>query len=130
MGKKLNIKITSENKCSFCAGSKCCSYVTQQIDTPKSKADFETLLWQVSHQNVGTYKDEDGWFLIFDTKCSHLLPDGGCGIYEVRPEICREHSNDYCEYDAPAEDGFDLYFPDYASLLKYCKKRFKRWKRG
>jgi len=130
MGKKLNIKITSENKCSFCAGSKCCSYVTQQVDTPKSKADFETLLWQVSHQNVGTYKDEDGWFLIFDTKCSHLLPDGGCGIYEVRPEICREHSNDYCEYDAPAEDGFDLYFPDYASLLKYCKKRFKRWKRG
>jgi Fe-S-cluster containining protein len=130
MGKKLNIKITSENKCSFCAGSKCCSYVTQQIDTPKSKADFETLLWQVSHQNVGAYKDEDGWFLIFDSKCSHLLPDGGCGIYEARPEICREHSNDYCEYDAPAEDGFDLYFPDYASLLKYCKKRFKRWKRG
>jgi len=130
MGKKLKVKITSENKCSFCAGSKCCSYVTQQIDTPKSKADFETLLWQVSHQNVGAYKDEDGWFLIFDTKCSHLLPDGGCGIYEVRPEICREHSNDYCEYDAPAEDGFDLYFPDYETLLTYCKKRFKRWKRG
>jgi uncharacterized protein len=130
MGKKLNVKITSENKCSFCVGSKCCSYVTQQIDTPKSKADFETLLWQVSHHNVGAYKDEDGWFLIFDSRCSHLLPDGGCGIYEVRPEICREHSNDYCEYDAPAEDGFDLYFPDYDTLLKYCKKRFKRWKRG
>jgi len=130
MGKKLNVKITTDNKCSFCVGSKCCSYVTQQIDTPRSKDDFETLLWQVSHHNVGAYKDEDGWFLIFDSRCSHLLPDGRCGIYEVRPEICRNHSNDYCEYDAPAEDGFELYFPDYASLLKYCKKRFKRWKRG
>jgi hypothetical protein len=130
MGKKLNVKITTDNKCSFCVGSKCCSYVTQQIDTPRSKDDFETLLWQVSHHNVGAYKDEDGWFLIFDSRCSHLLPDGRCGIYEVRPEICRNHSNDYCEYDAPAEDGFELYFPDYTSLLKYCKKRFKRWKRG
>jgi Fe-S-cluster containining protein len=130
MGKKLKVKITTDNKCSFCVGSKCCSYVTQQIDTPRSKDDFETLLWQVSHHNVGAYKDEDGWFLIFDTRCSHLLPDGRCGIYDVRPEICRSHSNDYCEYDAPAEEGFELYFPDYATLLKYCKKRFKRWKRG
>lgn len=130
MGKKLNVKITTDNKCSFCVGSKCCSYVTQQIDTPRSKDDFETLLWQVSHHNVGAYKDEDGWFLIFDSRCSHLLPDGRCGIYDVRPEICRNHSNDYCEYDAPAEEGFELYFPDYVTLLKYCKKRFKRWKRG
>ena len=30
----------------------------------------------------------------------------------------------------PAEDGFDLYFPDYDSLLRYCKKKFKRWTTG
>lgn len=128
MGKK--IKITPENKCSFCTASKCCTYVTQQIDTPRSKDEFETLLWQVSHKNVSAYKDEDGWFLLFDTPCDHLQPGGMCGIYDARPEVCREHDNDYCEYDAPAEDGFDLYFPDYESLLKYCKKRFKKWKRG
>jgi Fe-S-cluster containining protein len=128
MGKK--IKITPENKCSFCSGSKCCQYVTQQIDTPRSKDEFETLLWQVSHEKVSAYKDEDGWFLLFDTTCSHLKPGGLCGIYDARPEVCREHDNDYCEYDAPAEEGFDLYFPDYESLLAYCKKRFKKWKRG
>jgi Fe-S-cluster containining protein len=128
MGKK--IKITPENKCSFCSGSKCCQYVTQQIDTPRSKDEFETLLWQVSHEKVSAYKDEDGWFLLFDTTCAHLKPGGLCGIYDARPEVCREHDNDYCEYDAPAEEGFDLYFPDYESLLAYCKKRFKKWKRG
>ncbi len=118
------------NKCDLCTNSKCCTYVTQQIDTPRSKYDFEILLWQVSHDCVGAYKDEDGWFVMFDTRCQHLLPDGRCNIYAIRPTICRSHSNDYCEYDAPAEDGFELYFPDYDSLLRYCKKRFRRWSTG
>lgn len=117
-------------KCDLCTNSKCCTYVTQQIDTPRSKYDFEILLWQVSHEGVGAYKDDDGWFVMFEARCQHLLTDGRCGIYEDRPTICRSHSNDYCEYDAPAEDGFDLYFPDYETLLRYCRKRFKRWSTG
>ncbi|SCZ66127.1 YkgJ family cysteine cluster protein [Thiohalomonas denitrificans] len=121
------IEITPENKCSFCTGSKCCTYVTQAIETPRSKAEFEHLLWQVSHRDVEVYKDDDGWFLMFNTPCLHLRSDGGCGIYEARPTICREHSNDFCEYDEPAEKGFDLYFPDHDTLLTYCRKRFKSW---
>ena len=127
MAIKKKIKITAENKCGFCQGSKCCSYVTQQIDPPRSMGDFDVLLWQLSHRDVQLYKDEDGWFLMFLTPCLHLRDDGGCGIYEDRPEICRTHSNDYCEYDAPAEDGFDKFFDGYDSLLAYCKKRFKGW---
>lgn len=125
MAKK--IKITAENKCSFCQGSKCCSYVTQQIDPPRSMDDFDVLLWQLSHRDVQLYKDEDGWFLMFNTPCLHLQDNGGCGIYETRPKICRSHSNDYCEYDAPAEEGFKKFFDGYDSLLKYCQKRFKGW---
>lgn len=122
-----NIKVTSENKCSFCTGSICCTYVTQHLDTPRSKEDFRQLLWQVSHNNIKIYKDDDGWTLLVEGSCQHLQIDGGCGIYEVRPEICREHTNDYCEFDAPSEDGFELYFENYHDLLKYCKKRFKSW---
>ena len=118
------------NKCDLCTNSKCCTYVTQQIDPPRSKYDFEILLWQVSHDGVGAYKDDDGWFVMFEARCRHLLGDGRCNIYEDRPTICRSHSNDYCEYDAPAEDGFELYFPDYDSLLQFCKKKFKRWSTG
>ena len=125
-----NVEITPENKCGFCTNSLCCHYVTQAIDTPRSKYDYEHLLWQVSHDNVSAYKDSDGWTLMFTTSCKHLGKNGRCGIYEVRPQICRDHSNDFCEYDQPAEDGFDLYFPDYGSLLEYCRKRFKRWDRG
>ncbi len=122
-----NIKITPENKCSFCTGSICCTYVTHHIDTPRSKADFLQLLWQVSHENVKLYKDDEGWVLLIDGKCQHLQPNGDCGIYDERPDICREHDNDYCEFDAPSEEGFDLYFQNYEELLAYCKKRFKTW---
>jgi hypothetical protein len=120
-------KLTPETKCGYCTNSKCCTYITQELPTPRSKHDFEHLLWQVSHDNVSVYKDDEGWTLLVDGRCGHLQPDGRCGIYENRPAICREHSNDYCEFDAPAEDGFDLYFPTYESMLKYCKKRFKTW---
>lgn len=41
-----------------------------------------------------------------------------------------ENKYDFCEYDQSPEEGFGLYFPNYDSLLKYCKKRFKRWDRG
>ena len=124
------VKITPENKCGFCTNSLCCHYVTQEIDTPRSKYDYEHLLWQVSHPGVSAYKDSDGWTLMFATTCTHLRADGRCGIYEARPQICRDHSNDFCEYDQPAEEGFDLHFPDYETLLAYCRKRFKRWERG
>jgi Fe-S-cluster containining protein len=125
--KKKKIAITSENKCDLCHASKCCTYITHHLETPRSKQDFNLLLWQVSHEHVQLYKDEDGWFLLINTPCTHLQPNGNCGIYDQRPTICREHSNDYCEYDAPAEEGFDLFFDSYDSLLAYCRKRFKKW---
>lgn len=124
---KPEIEVTTDNKCSLCSGSICCTYITQHIDTPRSKADFELLLWQISHENIRIYKDEDGWTLLVESKCLHLHINGDCGIYDNRPEICREHTNDYCEYDAPSEDGFDLYFHDYNALRAYCIKRFKNW---
>jgi len=123
-------EITGHTKCGLCTHSKCCTYITQAIATPRKKIDFEHLLWQVSHRDVKAYKDADGWYLLVESRCTHLLEDGGCGIYEHRPQICRDHSNAYCEFDAPAEGGFELYFTDYGELLRYCKRRFRRWTRG
>jgi len=124
---KLVDEVTSENKCNLCTGSICCTYITQHIDTPRSKLEFEHLLWQISHENIRIYKDEDGWTLLIESKCLHLQINGDCGIYDHRPTICRDHTNDYCEFDAPSEEGFELYFPDYDSLRAYCIKRFKKW---
>jgi hypothetical protein len=123
----VKVEITSENKCGFCTGSICCTYITQKIPGPRSRRDFDELLWQLSHEHVQAYKNEDGWFLLVNNRCRHLQNDGRCGIYATRPQVCRDHTNDYCEFDAPAEDGFELFFDGYESLLKYCRKRFKNW---
>ena len=125
-----DVQITPENKCGFCTNTICCTYITQEIDTPRSKKEFEYLLWQVSHDHIEIYQDDDGWYLLIQGSCAHIQADGACGIYDVRPQICRDHTNDYCECDSPSEEGFDLYFRNYDELLAYCKKRFKHWKRG
>ena len=120
----------SDNKCSRCHQSRCCTYITEPLGAaPRSKSDFEHLLWQVSHRGVSLYKDSDGWYLLFDAPCEHLLPEGGCAIYDDRPRICRDYDNDWCEYDQPAEEGFELLFRNYDELLQYCRGRFRRWGR-
>ena len=121
------IEISSATKCGYCSNSKCCQYITQKISAPRSKSDFSFLLWQVSHENITIFKDDDGWNLMVRTRCTHLQPEGQCGIYESRPEICRSYKNDYCEFEGPAEEGYELCFHDYPELLEYCQKRFKRW---
>lgn len=122
------VEINSDNKCDKCTNSLCCTYITQKIETPRSKYDFEHLLWQISHRNINVYKEGREWYLLINNECEHLIKPGGlCGIYDKRPDVCRDHSNDFCEYDQPAEEGFDLFFSNYTELRKYCKKRFKRW---
>ncbi len=95
----------------------------------RSMADFDHLLWQVSHENIEAYKDEDGWFLLIRGHCQHLQAGGACGIYEQRPQVCRDYSNDWCEFDAPAEEGFTYHFRDYQELLGYCRRRFRTWEK-
>ncbi len=115
------------DKCGLCTASKCCRYVTQEIDAPRTMRAFDVLLWQISHQGIEVFKEDANWFITFNTDCRHLLPNGHCGIYETRPLICREHSNDHCEYDNDPVEGFDLYFNSYEALDEYCRKRFKTW---
>ncbi len=122
--------VASAPKCSRCTDSTCCTYLTQELKAPRSMEDFDLLLWQISHRDTQVYKDEDGWFLLVNNRCGHLLPDGHCGIYETRPQVCRDHSLDDCEIDGPAgHDDFELFFPDYEALEAYCRRKFKHWHR-
>lgn len=122
-------KIGMDGKCSRCAQSICCNSINQKIPAPRSKEDFDFLMWQVSHENINVFKDSDGWFLHVNTRCVHLLPNGACGIYETRPWVCREYKNDFCEFDESIEQGSELFFSTPEQLEKYCRKRFKYWSR-
>jgi len=121
------VKITSDNKCGMCRSSICCTYITQEIDAPRSMYDFDTWLWMLYHQDVQFYKEEGKWHLKILNRCNNLQPDGRCGIYEVRPVICREHENDFCEFDETTEQSATVFFGTPQDLEKFCKKKFKNW---
>ncbi len=118
--------ITPQNKCDFCS-AQCCSYITQQVDTPTTMHEFDVLLWQIAHKGIHIFKDGNGWYLLSMTRCTHLQSDNRCGIYETRPMICREHSTGGCEFDVPINEGCERYFQSYDEFDVYCRNRFKTW---
>lgn len=124
---KIPIKTLAIDKCAQCFDSKCCQYITEPMDTPRSIKSFDMLLWQVSHANIHIFKDSTGWYLTSFGQCEHLSAQGQCSIYEKRPFICREHSNDNCEFDNAHDAYCDLYFTHYDEFDHYCRKRFKHW---
>ena len=78
------------------------------------------MRWYLVHGNCSVFV-EDGttWFLTVHGDCEHLLPDHRCGIYETRPQVCRDYSNATCEYDG---DGrHDRLFECAEQLLEYAE---------
>ena len=119
-------ELVPASRCDHCT-AKCCGYITQAIDTPRSIHNFDILLWQISHGGIHAFKDGNGWYILSTTPCQFLLPDSRCGIYETRPLICREHDNQSCEYDVAIDEGCYLYFENYQQLDEYCRQRYKTW---
>lgn len=119
------------NLCEHCT-AKCCRYFALPIETPTERNDFENIRWYMLHGRVSVFVDEGTWFLMVHNACDQLLEDGRCGVYETRPEICREYSTDNCEYDG---DGiYDQFFETPDQIAEYAdavcplplKKRMKK----
>ena len=126
MTNKIKMKdVTFSQKCDNCS-SLCCTYITQALDTPRSMNAFDVLLWQLAHEGVHIFKDSTGWYLLYLTRCQFLV-DNRCSIYDNRPLICREHSNESCELDAGVEHNCEMYFKYYHELDNYCRKKYKTW---
>ena len=84
-------------ECQAC-GAKCCQYVAIEIDEPESKNDYNDIRWYLCHKNVWVFIDhDDSWYVQFNTPCEFLKKDYTCGIYDVRPYICRQHDPSDCE---------------------------------
>ncbi len=113
----------SELPCPHCRPPECCNYVAIQISTPRSKADFDDMFWQISHERVEYFVDDGKWYLLFHARCSHLDSEGRCMIYEDRFRVCREHPADRCEFWG---GKFDLHFKTYEDLKTYADARWKR----
>ena len=110
-----------QSLCDYCT-AKCCRYFALPIDTPETKKDFDYIRWYLLHDRASVFVEDETWYLMVHTDCKHLLPDNRCGIYETRPEICREYTTDNCEY----EDNwvYDRYFETPEQVAEYSEAVF------
>ena len=118
----------SANLCEYCT-AKCCQYFALPIETPETREEFDNLRWYMYHSNTGAdgrsqntvqlFVDSGTWFLMVNLPCQHLQPDNRCGVYEIRPQICRDYTTKKCEYDG---DGlYDQYFETPEQLHEYAQ---------
>jgi Fe-S-cluster containining protein len=116
--------------CHLCTAS-CCRYFALEIDKPSNKRDYDHIRWYLMHEGVVVWVQDDDWYLEVRTTCRHLRHDNTCGIYETRPQICRDYGlpgADPCEYFTQDLE-YDLFFSNDAEFEAWVdKKRRKRKK--
>ena len=111
-----------------CAGCfLCCTYVTIEIDDPKTVEDIDALFWYIDHGLTVFIDHENDWLVEVRRKCDYLTPEGLCKIYEDRPIVCRDHEPDDCEKHGEGDVHKHL-FANRKMLCDFLKKKEKYWK--
>jgi Fe-S-cluster containining protein len=102
--------------CEFCT-AKCCRYFALPLETPTTREEFEYIRWFLLHDHATVFTEEGEWYVCVHTVCKHLQDDHRCGIYETRPQICREYTTKDCEYE---DDWvYDQYFETCEQVEEY-----------
>ncbi len=120
-------KKTLKSLCEECS-ARCCRYFALQIDTPRTKEDFEKLRWYISHKAVTLFVEKRKWYLDVANECRYITEDHRCSIYEKRPLVCREHSTYDCERQNDQFEHEEV-FSSVEELDLFVEKRFRRKKR-
>ena len=86
---------------------------------PTTYEEFEYIRWYLLHDHATVFTEEGTWYLLVHTTCKHLQPDNRCGIYETRPQVCRDYSTTDCEYE---DDWvYDHYFETPEQVAEYME---------
>ena len=111
----------SANLCDYCT-AKCCHYFALSIDEPVNRRDFDFMRWYLLHDRATIFVDNEDWYLLVHTTCKHLQDDYRCGIYETRPQICRDYTTDECEFE---DDWcYEKYFETAEQIDEYADALF------
>ena len=113
--------------CERCT-SKCCRYIAIEVDRPSTSRDFDQIRWYLLHDGVVVWVQDGAWHVEFRTPCSALQSDGRCGIYDSRPQLCRDYGygdTSPCDYWAKPSD-FDLMFENAPSFEAWVESERAR----
>jgi Fe-S-cluster containining protein len=70
--------------CMECGGI-CCKY--QPSKEVREDDEYQIEYWDARAQKK--IKTKKGWVYLSEMRCPHFTDDNLCGIYENRPELCR-----------------------------------------
>ena len=84
--------------CDYCP-AKCCKYFALPLDPPENWKEYDQMRWFLLHDRAAVFVEDGAWYILVHTTCRHLQADNRCGIYETRPQICRDYSTKNCEYE-------------------------------
>jgi len=100
------LELSAGENADLCAGCvKCCTYITVEVDKPRSPREYDQWLWAIMHRNVSLYVERpERWFIAFEARCENLDAEGRCGIYGRHPVLCREYDPRSCERRLPLSD--------------------------
>jgi len=107
--------------CHLCT-ARCCRYIALEIDRPADPKGCDQVRWFLLHEGVKVWVQDGDWYLEIETRCRHLEDSGLCGIYETRPQLCRD-------YGLPEIDGPCEYFSDDADFQLHfdTAEKFDAW---
>ncbi|MDP6553888.1 MAG: YkgJ family cysteine cluster protein [Pirellulaceae bacterium] len=109
---------SGEVLCDHCP-AKCCRYFALPIETPTKQRDFDFIRWYLLHESASVFTEDESWYILVHTKCRHLQDNQLCGIYETRPQICRDYTTVDCEYE---DDWvYDRYFETSEQVEEYAE---------
>jgi len=109
--------------CEYCT-ARCCRYFALPIDEPDSAADWDFVRWYLLHQQASVFAEDDTWYLLVHTACKHLGDDHLCGIYETRPQICRDYTTANCEYED--DWTYDKYLETSEQVAEYSEAMIQK----
>ena len=106
--------------CLQCA--KCCTYVAVGINAPTTPKLATEILWHLYHEGVSVCRDEAReWYVQFPARCRNLGEGNLCAVYENRPHLCRDYSDQTCEVNAQ-QNGL-IEFTEPRAFLEYLSKK-------
>lgn len=118
--------------CEHCTAA-CCRYIALPLDRPETAREFDDIRWYLLHEGIQVFVEDGDWYILISTSCRRLQADHRCGIYETRPQICRDYSTVNCDYHS-GDYGWEHHFavPEHIDeyLLKHPPKPERRRKGG
>jgi Fe-S-cluster containining protein len=98
--------LTADDNARLCEGCvRCCSYITVEIDKPRTPREYDQWIWALHHRGISLYVERpEAWYVHVDTTCERLDAHGRCSIHGRHPVLCREYDARTCERRLPLSD--------------------------